>query len=781
MSPLPVLNVMPSSVESAFQLLFKYRPAVFAEGDLAFGLAGPLAVGLSAAALVAAAVLVTYRSVGAHSTRRDRMVLAAIRACVLLVVVACLFRPMLLISAPVPQRNFVGVLVDDSRSMQIADDGVTRAAVIRSALGTGDSSLIAALRDKFQVRLFRFGSALQRIENPASLGFDAVETRVGDAVMAARQELDAVPLSGLVVLTDGADNASQAVADELQTLRARNVPVFTVGIGKDRFARDAEIERVELPRQILQGTSFVAHVVIRQRGFEGDRVPLVIEDEGRVIAREMIELPADGAAAPVRVPVTLRDAGARTLRFHIPVQSTEQVTQNNERRALVDVRHRREKILYVEGEPRHEVRFVREAVEADSNLQLVLLQRTAENKFLRLNVDGPGELAGGFPTTRSELFRYRAIVLGSIEASAFSPDQLRMLADFVSLRGGGILFLGGRRAFAEGGYAGTPLADILPVFLEGEAVADSLTPFHELQVRVTPAGASHPVTSHAAVVASGARRATKQDSSAIVRIPVTSVNRVTRLKPGAVSLLEGTAGRYRQPVLAYHRFGRGLSVALPVQDSWLWYMHADVAVEDVAHRTLWRNLLRWITSDTPDQLRVSTSVDRVRPGGNIALRAELADSAFVRRNDAKLVARVFTPSGVVREVPMEWIVDRDGEYQANFASDEQGVHTVRVTATPTRPGAAAVEDSTFFGVGDLAAEFYGAEMRRPLLQRIADETGGRFYTPATMSRLPEDIALNRRGVTVMNQMDLWDMPVILVMLIGLLGAEWAYRRHRGLA
>lgn len=770
---------MPSSLESAFQLLFKYRPAVFAEGQLAFGVAGPLAVGLVVAALALAIALVTYRTVGGHSTRRDRIVLGGIRAAVLLVVLVCLFRPMLLVSAPVPQRNFVGVLVDDSRSMQIADGNVARADIVRSALGTGDSSLIAALREKFQVRLFRFGSALERIEDPASLGFDAVETRVGDAVSGARQELDAVPLSGLVVLSDGADNASQAVADELESLRARAVPVFTVGVGAERFERDAEIERVELPRQVLEGTSFVANVVIRQRGFGGDRVPLVVEDEGRVVVREEIELPPDGAAAPVRVPVTLRQAGPRNLRFHIPLQRDEQVAQNNERRALVDVRHKREKILYVEGEPRPEVRFVRDAVEADSNLQVVVLQRTAENKYLRLNVDTPEELAAGFPTTRAELFRYRALVLGSIEASAFSPDQLRMIADFVSVRGGGILFLGGRRAFAEGGYAGTPLADILPVFLEGEAVADSLTPFNELQVRVTPAGFSHPVTSHAAPASP--RRGARADSSAIVRVPVTSVNRVTRLKPGAVSLLEGTSGRYRQPVLAYQRFGRGLAVALPIQDSWLWYMHASVEVEDAAHRTLWRNLLRWITSDTPDQLRVTTSVDRVRPGGNVVVRAEMSDSAFVRRNDARLVARVFSPSGVVTETPLEWVVDRDGEYQATVTSQEPGIHTVRVAAAGARPGAPVLEDSTFFSVGDLAAEFYGAEMRRPLLQRIADETGGRFYTPATMARLPEDIALTRRGVTVMNQMDLWDMPVVLLLVIALLGAEWAYRRHRGLA
>jgi len=768
---------MPTSLESAFQLLFKYRPAVFAEGELAFGVAGPLAIALVATAVALGAALLTYRRVGAHSTWRDRLVLAGLRASVLLVVLACLFRPMLLLSAPVPQRNFVGVLVDDSRSMQIADGRVARADVIRSALGTGDSALVAALRERFQVRLFRFGSSLQRIDDGAALSFNAAETRVGDAIAGARQELDAVPLSGLVVLSDGADNASQAVADELQSLRARSVPVFTVGIGAERFARDAEIERVELPRQVLEGTSFVASVVIRQRGFEGMRVPLVVEEDGRVIAQEEIELPPDGAAAPVRVTVTVRNPGPKTLRFHIPLQPNEQVTQNNERRALLDVRHRREKILYVEGEPRHEVRFIRDAVEADSSLQVVLLQRTAENKYLRLNVDGPTELAGGFPTTRAELFRYRAVVLGSIEASAFTPDQLRMLSDFVSVRGGGILFLGGRRSFGEGGYAGTPLADILPMFVEGDAVADSLTPFNELQVRVTPAGLSHPVTQHAAPP----RRSARADSSPIVRVPVTSVNRVSRLKPGAITLLEGTAGRYRQPVLAYQRYGRGLSVALAVQDSWLWYMHADVPVEDPAYRTLWRQLLRWITSDTPDQMKVSTSVDRIRPGGSVVIRAEVSDSSFVRRNDAKLVARVFSPSGKVSEVPLEWVVDRDGEYQANYSSEELGVHTVRVAATGGRPGAQALEDSTFVAVADLGAEYYGAEMRRPLLQRIADETGGRFYTPATMSRLPEDIALSRRGVTVMNQMDLWDMPVILVLLVGLLGAEWAYRRHRGLA
>ena len=122
----------------------------------------------------------------------------------------------------------------------------------------------------------------------------------------------------------------------------------------------------------------------------------------------------------------------------------------------MSVEDRHEKILYVEGEPRFEMKFLRRAVEGDSNLQVVTLQRTAEGKFLRLGVDSAGELAAGFPRTREELFRYRALILGSVEASFFTADQLRMIEEFVSQRGGGLLVLGGRLALGEGGYAGTP-------------------------------------------------------------------------------------------------------------------------------------------------------------------------------------------------------------------------------------------------------------------------------------------------------------------------------------
>ena len=218
--------------------------------------------------------------------------LTGLRAAALAVLVWCLVPAVLLLSAAVPQRNFVGVLIDDSRSMQIADrDGKERADFVRSEIADPHSALLQALRSRFQVRLFRFGAQTQRVDSAGGLASTSSETHIGDAIESARRELESVPLSGLVVLTDGADNSNTPIADELLRLRARQVPVFTVGLGAAQFDRDIEIQRVETPRAVLMNSTLVADVLVRQRGFAGARVPLVVEDGGEIVARTDVTLP----------------------------------------------------------------------------------------------------------------------------------------------------------------------------------------------------------------------------------------------------------------------------------------------------------------------------------------------------------------------------------------------------------------------------------------------------------------------------------------------------------
>jgi uncharacterized membrane protein len=763
-----------------FRFLFKYPRVVFEQGDFSFAIARSTTLEIGVAAALAVAALATYRAVAGEDSRRDRVALLGLRLGAIAALIFCLARPLLILKAAVPQQNFLGILLDDSRSMTIADkDGQPRTQFVQQQLTQPDSPLLTALSQRFVLRFFRFSSTADRVNSPADLKYGGTASKLGPALERARDELAGLPLAGLVMVSDGADTSDASLDDPLASLKARSIPVFTVGVGQDRFAHDIQITRVETPRSTLKGNSLTVDVVISQTGYAGVTVPLNVEDDGRIVSSQEITLPPEGESATVRVNFTASDAGARLFKFGIPTQSGEQVTENNTRDALVEVLDRRERVLYYEGEPRPEMKFIRRAVEDDKNLSVVVLQRTAEDKYYRLDVDNEEELASGFPKTREELFSYRAIILGSVEAASFSPEQLRMLADFVSKRGGGLLMLGGRRSFAEGGWAGTPVAEVLPVEFEAAGPRNGRSgPYlARLNVHATRDGATYPVTQLAGTE--------KESSSKWGDMPeVTAVNLIRQVKPGATILLSGSGGRQEQVVLAYQRYGRGKSLAFPIQDSWIWKMDAKIAVNDTTHSTFWRRLVRWLVDDVPDQVQMTTSIDRVEPGEPFRVTTDVVDPTYSDVNDARVLAHVTAPSGKAMDVPLEWTVTKDGEYAGTFVPDEPGLYEVKTTAT--RPAANAAEtnlgtSTTHLRASAGDAEYFDAAMRTPLLTRIAEDTGGRFFTPATASSLPEAISYSGRGVTVVEERDLWDMPIILLFLLALVGAEWAYRRQRGLA
>lgn len=126
---------------------------------------------------------------------------------------------------------------------------------------------------------------------------------------------------------------------------------------------------------------------------------------------------------------------------------------------------------------------------------------------------------------------------------------------------------------------------------------------------------------------------------------------------------------------------------------------------------------------------------------------------------------------------MAWSARRAGEYQLTYTPTVPGRHTVRVES---RQGGKTSESTLLLDASEDGGEFYGAQMRAPLLRRIAEETGGRFYTTSNLRRLPEEIQYSGQGVTRLEQMDLWDMPIVFLLIIALVAGEWGYRRTRGL-
>jgi hypothetical protein len=262
---------------------------------------------------------------------------------------------------------------------------------------------------------------------------------------------------------------------------------------------------------------------------------------------------------------------------------------------------------------------------------------------------------------------------------------------------------------------------------------------------------------------------------------VTTINAPLPLKPGATLLLNGTDERGRSyPVLSFQRFGRGRAIALPVQDTWTWQMHASIEVDDQTHERFWRQVLRFLVEGVPGPVDVRTTVERVNPGEAVTIEANVVDSKFIPVNDATVVAQVASPSrGEPVNVAMQWTGDRPGQYRGTFVSTEAGAYEVTVDAD--RAGTRLGSGGTFVRASPGEAEYFDPTLHAAPLRRIAEETGGRHYAASGVDGIAEDVRYAGRGVTSVEERPLWNMPVILLALLALVCAEWGYRRVVGLA
>ncbi len=752
-----------------FEFLFKYPPDLYARGE--FVVAGSWWLYLCTVLIVAPAIftVLRYIRVRGESRTSDRLLLGVTRTAILAILILALFQPMLRVTTQEARGNVVGVLLDDSLSMNITDQGgQPRAQFVQRAFDPQTGEITRELAKHFAPRFFRFAAGAQPLQAADTMSYSGRTTNLARALEQVRRELGDATTAALVVVSDGAVTEPVSLDKTLAFFRAAGIPIHVVGVGQDKFIRDIEITNVAMPRQALKGASIAADVLIKHRGFDNERARLLIEDDGRLLAMEDVTLLARQPAQTVRVQFLLKEAGPRHVKFHIVPATDEVVSENNTREAELTVQDRRQRILYFEGEPRFEVKFIRRALAKDDNIRIVSLIRTAESKFYRLGIDTPQELATGFPQRPEELFSYDGLILGSVEAGFFSTDQLQMIADFVSRRGGGLLVLGGKRTFANGGYFATPVAEVLPLVLE----AKQGQPFRvEARVQPTARTETHPLTEF--------MRTEKNISSWKTLPPLTVLHPLYAVKPGATVLLEGRTPGLSSALalLTQQRFGRGQALVFNVQNSWRWRMHQDIPLDDQTHQTLWRQLLRWLVQSVPDRITFQTSASEAVPQESVEVRAQVLDAGYLPRNNAEVRLIVTTPIGDQLRLPMHWVAAQDGIYQAHFMPKHAGMYDVRVE-TPSENGFDTAE--THIQVGAATREYFQAEMNEILLRRIATATGGQFYTAADVSKLVEEVKPVQAGATVLKRLPLWNMPAAFLLLLVLIAFEWVYRRWRGL-
>src|SRR3954471_17522008 len=212
-------------MDAAFRFFFKYPLLVFQQGDVVLGASRPTLVIVLAVAAVAAAALMTYRSIVSDGSPRDKGLLITLRLALVAVLFFCLVRPTLVLKAAVPQQNFLGVLVDDSRRMLIADkDGQPRSAFVQRQLTGPAAPLLQELSKRFVLRFFKFSSSAGRVTSAADVRYEGTSTKLGDALERARDELSGLPLAGLVMVTDGADTSAASPDESLARPKGRRVP-----------------------------------------------------------------------------------------------------------------------------------------------------------------------------------------------------------------------------------------------------------------------------------------------------------------------------------------------------------------------------------------------------------------------------------------------------------------------------------------------------------------------------------------------------------------------------
>ncbi len=744
-----------------FEFFFKYSRATFARAELVFASGWPvwLLLALIVLAGVAVGVSLWRRQPALGAVRAG--ILGVLQTALLAALLVLVWRPALVTQTLRPQENSVAVLLDTSGSMLYGEGDKSR---LQMAVDSLEADALPKLKASFGVNLFSFARDLIELPSLDQVPAPGPVTHIGDALLELLRGAQSGAIAAVVLVSDGADNSDQLDAAKIAEIASFGVPVHTVGVGAETLANDLELDDVQLPAVGLPGSTVSAQVSIRHSG--SALAQLKVYDGDAIIASQAIQLPSTSGVTTRFVDIDVGKAGVRDLKFSLDALPGETDVVNNTRMRPMEVPEQRRHILYVEGEPRWEYKFVRRAIDDNAAVRVASLLKTTPNKFYRQGVETPDELVDGFPTDELALFHYDALMIGSFEAAALSSEQQDMIRDFVSRRGGTLLMLGGRRGLADGGWAATSVAEVLPVrlpMLDGPSFLREAA-----RAKLTPAGRMSAITRLDADDA-------KNEEQWASMPELADFQHVGEPKPGADVLLEADFQGRTEPLLVHQRFGLGNAYVLATGGTWRWQM--QLPHEDQRHETFWRQLLQAAATTAPQ--RVTLTSDRVFYGdeSTVKLRAEVRDPNFKPADDATVSVDVSDGLGPATTLPMTPVPGEHGLYEATYDTAHPGVFRFEAQAK--------VGDETFGDARvavrreDGVIEHYHVQQNRPLLERLAAATGGSYFAVSDVSRLPEAVSFSEAGSVERQVLDLWNMPIVFLLLLLLKAGEWLLRLYWG--
>jgi uncharacterized membrane protein len=618
------------------------------------------------------------------------------------------------------------------------------------------------LAQTFELRAFSFADNVASMPTLEDVPSPGAQTRIGDALDNILQQAASLPLAGVILLSDGAENGDTLTEDHLARIAAYGIPIHTVGVGPESIRQDLELEHVDAPRIAPQHTTINASVRIKHEGIDDTRIR--VYDRDTLIATREIQLDTQSTSTQLALDLPSGTPGTHELRFVLDDAIEERNVTNNRRSHILEVPAERRHILYVEGEPRWEFKFLRRAATSDRALRLASLVRTTPNKHYRQGVQSAEELADGFPSTAEELFAYDAIVIGSYEASTLTAQQQQLLKQFVDQRGGSVLMLAGRFGLAAGGWQHTPFAQTLPVRLPREAQFIQRT----ARASLTSYGADSPITQ--------LDLEPKRNLDRWRALPaLADYQTLGPLKPGAIVLLDAASERGRTPLLAWQHYGRGATYVLGTASTLRWQMH--LPPEDQSHETFWRQLLHALAARASPRVSLMSERTTYDDERAVAFNAEVRNARFEPVSDATVELSVAPEFGEPFTLFMQASGQDDGRYRATIDAQTPGVYRAAIVArTSTEElGRATAHVIRSNGI----AEHFAAHQHRAVLERLANMTGGRYWTLDELDGLAAAIPYSKAGVVERLSLDLWNLPIVFLALLLLKLTEWGVRLKAG--
>jgi uncharacterized membrane protein len=710
--------------------------------------------------------------------------------------------------------NLFVVVADNSSGMNIHDRDAaqSRGEILQGVLKTGATAWLAAISENFQLRQYLFDSRLRRTTDFSDLAFDGKATAIGATLRTLAERYRGRPLAGILLLTDGcATDAGEPFYD-----LSGVPPVYPVVIGQGQPLKDLSVANVSVSQTSFEDAPVTIQADVEAAGFAGRTVAVDLLGEGsNLVEHQQWKIDKNDDKQALRFRLRPDKTGVLFYRIRVseeasvedPRATSEATLVNNERTVVVNRGKGPYRILYVAGRPNWDLKFLKRAMEEDEQVQLVVLLRVAKREpkydwrghsgettnplyrgfdpadkekaeeydqpvLVRLNTRDQAELRDGFPKTKEDLFEYCAVVFDDIEASFFSNDQMDLVRRFVAERGGGFLMLGGKDSFQRGNFDRTPVGSILPVYLDPMPAADGPA---SVRWELTREGWLQPWAR--------LRDNEKDEQQRLSEMPeFRTLSRVRAVKPGAaVVATTGTEEESKLPALAGQRLGNGRTAALTVGDIWRWGMRKPEMHEDMDK--FWRQTLRWLIADVPGRISIQATQKADETNQPVTLQVRVRDKAFEPMDNVAVAVDVREPGNRNVKLTAAPVPAERGLFETVYLPRSSGGYLAQVTVADA-DGTKLGEAQTGWTADLEAREFQSVRANRPLLERIARQTGGRLVEAGELDRFAGGLPHREAPITETWVRPLWDLPgiqpAIFLFALGCFIAEWALRRWKGM-